>query len=62
MIRKMIALAGLGALFFIAARPAVSATGSTEVSSPATDGTLKALRPWPAPARWIRTHISISRN
>ncbi len=43
MIRKMIALAGLSAFLFVAARPAVSATGSTDLSSPATDGTLKAL-------------------
>src|SRR5580692_11924727 len=43
MTRKMIALAGLSAFLFFAARPAVSATGSTDVSSPAADGTLKAL-------------------
>ena len=43
MIRKMIALAGLSAFLFAAARPAISATGSTDVSSPANDGTLKAL-------------------
>jgi len=43
MIRKMIALAGLTAFLFVAARPAISATGSTDVSSPANDGTLKAL-------------------
>ena len=40
MIRKMIALAGLGAFLFVAARPAISATGSTDLASPATDGTL----------------------
>jgi carboxypeptidase Q len=43
MIRKMIALVGLSAFLFVAPRPAVSATGSTDVASPATDGTLKAL-------------------
>src|SRR6201987_3688889 len=43
MIRKMIALDGLTAFLFVAARPAISATGSTDVSSPANDGTLKAL-------------------
>src|SRR6201987_3216223 len=43
MIRKMIALAGLSAFLFAAARPAISAMGSTDVSSPANDGTLKAL-------------------
>ena len=43
MIRKFIALGGLTAFLFVAARPAISATGSTDVSSPATDGTLKAL-------------------
>ena len=43
MIRKMIVLAGLSAFLFVAVRPAISATGSTDVSSPANDGTLKAL-------------------
>src|SRR6201982_552840 len=43
MTRKMIALAGLSAFLFFAARPAVSDTGSTDVPSPAADGTLKAL-------------------
>ena len=43
MIRKMIALAGLSAFLFVAVRPAISAAGSTDVSSPANDGTLKAL-------------------
>lgn len=43
MIRKIIALAGLCAFLFVAVRPAISATGSTDVSSPANDGTLKAL-------------------
>src|ERR1700719_4165887 len=43
MIRKTIALAGLSAFLFVAARPAISATGSTDLASTATDGTLKAL-------------------
>ena len=43
MIRKMIALTGLSAFLFVAPQPALSATGSTDVSSPANDGTLKAL-------------------
>src|SRR6201984_412039 len=43
MIRKTIALAGLSAFLFVGARPAISATGSTDLASPATDGTLKAL-------------------
>src|SRR5580700_3471273 len=43
MIRKMIALTGLSAFLFVAPQPALSATGSTDVSSPAADGTLKAL-------------------
>src|SRR5277367_4350777 len=44
MTRKILVLAGLSALLFAAAMPAVSATGPNDVtSSPATDGTLKAL-------------------
>jgi len=43
MIRKLIAFAGLCAYLFVVARPAQSAPGSTDVSSPANDGTLKAL-------------------
>ena len=43
MIRRMIVLTGLSAFLFVAPQPALSATGSTDVSSPANDGTLKAL-------------------
>src|ERR1700758_5700102 len=43
MIRKMIALAGLTAFLFVAAIPALPATGPSDISSPANDGTLKAL-------------------
>src|SRR5271154_4200958 len=43
MIRKMIALASLSAFLLVAARPAVSASGSTDIAPPDTDGTLKAL-------------------
>jgi carboxypeptidase Q len=43
MTRKILALAGLSAFLFVAAMPAVSATGPNDVSSPANDGTLKAL-------------------
>jgi carboxypeptidase Q len=43
MTRKILALAGLSAFLFVAAMPAISATGPNDVSSPANDGTLKAL-------------------
>jgi len=43
MTRKILALAGLSAFLFVAAMPAVSATGPNDVSSPSNDGTLKAL-------------------
>ena len=64
MIRKMIALAGLSAFLFAAARPAISATGSTDVSSPSTDGTLKATpdaplaqKPIVMPLNEVRLHL-----
>jgi len=43
MTRQILALAGLSAFLFVGAMPAVSATGPNDVSSPANDGTLKAL-------------------
>ena len=43
MTRQILALAGLSAFLFVAAMPAVSATGPNDVSSPSNDGTLKAL-------------------
>src|ERR1700752_5242047 len=43
MIRKTIALAGFLAFLVVNAGPPISATGSTDLASPATDGTLKAL-------------------
>jgi len=43
MTRKILALAGVAALLFVAAIPALPATGPSDVSSPANDGTLKAL-------------------
>ena len=43
MTRKILALAGVAALLFVAAIPALPATGPSDISSPANDGTLKAL-------------------
>src|SRR5580704_221754 len=43
MTRKILLLSALSAFLFAATRPAVATTGPSDLTSPATDGTLKAL-------------------
>src|SRR5580704_11192835 len=43
MTRKIVALASLSAFLLVATIPGMASTGPSDLSSPATDGTLKAL-------------------